>query len=81
MEYDIPSLYASITDAELDENVFCIVSILPICGQKSIDRRLKSEGLRISRKEIIESLRRVDPFGVESRARGVLRRWKSVFKQ
>ncbi len=74
MEYDIPSMYASITDAELDEKVFRIVSVFPMCGQKSVDGRLKSEGLRMSRKKIRESLRRVDPFGVESRARGVLRR-------
>ena len=77
LEYDIPrqcDMYASITNAELDEKVLRIVSMFPMCGQKSVDGRLKSEGLRMSRKRIRESLRRVDPFGVESRARGVLRR-------
>ena len=76
-EYSIPhrcDVYSSTTDAELDEKVSSIVTFFHGCGQKSVDGRLKSEGVLVSRKRIRESLRRVDPVGVESRVRRVLHR-------
>ena len=76
-EYAIPrrcDVYCAVTDSELDEKVFSIVSFFPQCGQKSVDGRLKSAGVSVSRKRLRESLRRVDPMGVESRIRHVLHR-------
>ena len=37
-----------------------------------MDGRLKGDGNMVSRRRIRESLRRVDPFGVEARVRNVL---------
>ena len=64
-EYSIPcrcDVYSTITDAELvHKNVSSIIIFFPRCGHKSVDGRLKSEGVLVSRKRIQESLRRVDP--------------------
>ena len=51
-EYGIPRrcdvYYSAVTDAELDEKV---LSFFPRCGQKSVDGRLRSEGIeRITEK-------------------------------
>ena len=67
-------VYSDVSDAELDEKVLSIVSFSPRCGQKSVDGRLKSEGVLVSRRRLRESLRRVDPMGVECRIRHVLHR-------
>ena len=64
-EYSIPrrcDVYSAISDADLDEKISSIVTFSPRCGQKSVDGRLKSEGVFVSRKRIRESLRRVDPW-------------------
>ncbi len=48
-EYSIPrrcDVYSSTSDSELDEKVLNIVSLFPGCGQKSVDGRLKSEGIK-----------------------------------
>ena len=68
----LDNVYASVTDAELDERVSHIVSFFPICGQKSVDGRLKTEGVRVSCRRVRESLRRVDLLGVQAWARHVL---------
>ncbi len=78
-EYSIPcrhDQYSSVTEEELDEKVSSIISFFPGCGQKSVDGRLKADGIKVSRRQIRESLKRVDPFGVEARVRNVLRRRK-----
>ena len=41
-----------------------------------MDGRLKGDGIMVSRRRIRESLKRVDPFGVEARLRNVLHRRK-----
>ena len=74
-EYSIPCRhqYSSITE---DENISSIISFFPGCGEKSVDGRLKGDGIMVSHKRIRESLRRVDPFGVEAHVRNVLHRRK-----
>ena len=73
--FDIaPNNYSSISDAQLDEMVREISSLHPQCGEKNITGRLRSQGVRVQRRRIRESLHRVDPCGVESRARRVLHR-------
>ena len=52
------------------------VSFFPMCGQKSVDGHLKSEGIRVSRHRIRECLKRIDPCGVERHARHALHRRK-----
>lgn len=52
-EYNIPrrfDVYSAISDAGLDEKVSSVVSFFPRCGQKSVDGRLRSEGILVSRK-------------------------------
>lgn len=73
-EYGITSDLSSISDFELDEKILSVVSFFPSCGQKSIDGRLKSNGIRVSRKRLRESLRRVDSMGVQQRLRHALHR-------
>ena len=76
-EFNIPTrsdVCSAYTDSQLDDKVSRIVSLYPMCGQKSVDGVLKSEGVRVSRRRIRESLRRVDLFGIECRARRVLHR-------
>ena len=51
-----------------------ISSLHPQCGEKNITGRLRSQGILVQRKRIRESIRRVDPIGVELRARRVLHR-------
>ena len=48
--------------------------ILRKCGEKTISDGLQSNGFRIQRERVRESLRRVDPSGLASRCRNVLRR-------
>ena len=43
-------------------------------GEKSIEGKLRSIGLKIQRERIRESLHRVDPSGIESRILGVVHR-------
>ena len=66
--------YSSLSNAELDELVRCIVSLHPQCGEKTVTGQLRSQGYRVQRERIRESIRRIDPTGVESRARSVLHR-------
>ena len=63
-----------ISDAQLDEEVMHISSFHPECGEKTVHRRLKSKGIHVQRERIRQSLRRVDPTGVQARARQVLHR-------
>ena len=64
----------AITDAHLDSLVVEIASLLPRCGEKTVNGRLRSCGIRIPRRKIRDSLKRVDPSGIHERCRGVLHR-------
>ena len=66
--------FSLISDAELDELVGNVVLLHPQCGERSVTGYLRSQGHHIQRERIRQSIRRVDPVGVEARARGVLHR-------
>ena len=66
--------FTSISDHELDQAISDIVSVHPQSGEKTILGNLRSQSIKIQRERVRQSLRRVDPLGIESRARRVLRR-------
>ena len=66
--------YTTICDADLDELVRGMTSVFPTCGWRLMDGRLRAQGIHVQRERVRESLRRVDPSGVDSRMRRVLRR-------
>lgn len=68
--------YSSVSDAELDDMVSSIINLHPQSGQKTVSGRLRSQGYRIQRYRVRDSIRRVDPSGVEARVRRVLHRRK-----
>ena len=73
-KYELSHLNSmAITDAHLDSLVIEIASLLPRCGEKTVNRRLRS-GIRVPHQRIRASLRRVDPSGIHERCRGVLHR-------
>ena len=61
-----------ISDDDLDGIVENFVVSFPSAGQTTLEGHLRSEGLRIQRQRIRDSLLRVDPWGVEERSRHVL---------
>ena len=74
-EYRIRSSdFSTLSDAELDELVGSVILLHPQCGERSVTGYLRSQGHRIQRERIRQCIRRIDPFGVELRARGVLHR-------
>lgn len=66
--------FSTITDSNLDEVVRGINLMHPLCGERVIRGQLLSQGIRVQRERVRMSLRRVDPTGVELRARRVLHR-------
>ena len=66
--------FADLTNEQLDVYVQQISSLHPHLGEKSVNGRLKSQGIVVQRDRIRESMRRVDPTGVQSRARRALHR-------
>jgi hypothetical protein len=68
------TMYDNITDLELDTIVANFVVSFPSAGQKTLEGYLQSLGHRVQRWRIRESLRRVDPWGVEQRSRRILHR-------
>lgn len=68
--------YSPLSDSKLDALVIEITSLFPLCGEKSVQGRLRSRGIVIKRDRVRESLRRVDPSGIISRCRNVLHRRK-----
>ena len=66
--------YTAITDHELDERVQELCSVFPRCGEKLVHGRLRAQGVYVQRQRVRESLRRVDPSGVQARIRRVLHR-------
>ena len=70
--FNIHHNYATITDSELDVLVENISSIYPMYGEKMLIGRLRGRGVIVQRQRVRASLHRVDPVGVEHRARRVL---------
>ena len=74
-EYGLSNhIFSEMEDSELDKMVGDIVTLFPKCGEKTVNGRLRSYGIRVQRERIRESLRRIDPSGVRSRCRNVLHR-------
>ena len=68
--------YSLLTDSELDAIVHEITSLLPRCGEKTLNGRLRSRGIVVQRERVRHSLHRVDPEGVRARCRKILHRRK-----
>ena len=66
--------FTSLSDDELDHLVQNVVSLHPQSGEKTVVGQLRSQGIKIQRERVRQSLRRVDPTGIESQARKVLHR-------
>lgn len=66
--------FSDIKDRELDEITRLFVSTHPNSGERSLTGFLRSNGLRVQRIRVRESLTRVDPIGVQTRFRQVLHR-------
>lgn len=66
--------FSCISDAELDLHVSNILSNHRQCGEKTVAGQLRSQGYKVQRRRIRDTIHRVDPFGVELRSRSVLHR-------
>ena len=60
--------FSAITDSELDRLVERIVSMHPQSGEKTVSSQLRSQGYKIQRQRVRDSIRRVDPIGIEMRS-------------
>lgn len=76
IEYGLDNIcgFSEISDQSLDTLVQQFVDEHPFSGQRSIHGYIRSLGLKIQRCRIRESIMRIDPRGVESRFRCVLKR-------
>ena len=71
--------HSTISDNDLDLLVRGILQITPRIGYRLVQGALRSRGLRIQRRRVLESLQRVDPVTVTMRAsRSIVRRRYSV---
>lgn len=68
------SNFSQIPDTELDNKVSDLLEIRRQIGEKTIASQLRSQGIIVQRQRIRESIRRVDPIGVQLRCRTVLHR-------
>ena len=68
--------FSEITNQDLDDLVKEIVTRLPACGTRSIQTLLKVNGVILQRERVRESIRRVDPLGLETRLHSTLHRWQ-----
>ena len=76
-EYELSLLNSmAVSDIHLDSLVKDISTLFPVCGEKIVNGRLRSCNIRVPRQRIRDSLRRVDPSGIQQRCRGVLQRRK-----
>ena len=66
--------YTDVTDVQLDDTVRNMCSSHPSWGGKLIASKLRCQGVYVQRERIRESMRRVDPTGVQSRMRAILHR-------
>ena len=64
--------FSEITNGDLDDLVKGIVMRLPACGKRSIQTLLKVNGMILQRERVRESIRCVDPLGLETRLRSTL---------
>ena len=69
-----PSTFSAISDADLDQLVERIVLFHPRCGEKTVTGQLRSQGYKIQRQRIRDSIRRVDPITTQLRSRRCLHR-------
>lgn len=75
LEFGITSHhFTHVSDFDLDQVIREINSLHPQSGERVIRGCLRSRGINVQRERVRQSLRRVDPTGVELRARRVLRR-------
>ena len=75
VEFGITShQFTHISDYDLDQVVGEINSLHPQSGERVIRGHLRSQGIHVQRERVRQSLHRIDPTGVELRARRVLRR-------
>ena len=76
LQYGLEALthLTDFSDRLLDDMVAHFVASFPTAGQKTVEGHLISQGYRIQRWRIRDSLLRVDPWGVQQRSRRVLRR-------
>ena len=66
--------FSTISDADLDSLVQRIVLLHPQAGEKTVSGQLKSQGYKIQRQRIRDSITRVDPIGVQLRSTRSLHR-------
>ena len=66
--------YTAISDDDLDELVKRITLLHPRCGEKMVLGLIRSQGYKIQKERVRQSLHRVDPIGVALRSRRVLHR-------
>lgn len=66
--------FSSISDDDLDTYVWDILSRHTHCGEKSVLGYLRSQGIKVQRQRARDSIRRVDPIGIQLRSRRVLHR-------
>ena len=75
LEFGITSHhFTHISDVDLDQVIGDFNSLHPHSGERIIRGHLRSNNIHVQRERIRQSLRRVDPSGVELRARRVLHR-------
>ena len=63
LDIRISDMYTTISDSDLDERVGQIKEYYPNHGSRMLQGQLKSQGIRVQRHRIRESLRRMDPLG------------------
>ena len=76
LQYGLDELtqFDSIGDQDLDDSEAYLVSHFPTAGQKTMAGILWSQGHRVQRWRIRDSMLRVDPWGVQQRSRRILHR-------
>ena len=71
--------FSSLSDADLDNIVRSILSVTPQSGVGLVQGALRSRGLRIQRRRVIEALQRLDPvMSVLRQSRRIIRRTYQV---
>lgn len=66
--------FSDIADTDLDQLVERIILVHPQSGEKTVSSQLRSQGYKIQRQRIRDSIRRIDPIGVQLRSRRRLHR-------
>ena len=69
-----PPKYSNVSKEDLTAHIQTIKKDHPNCGEKVTHGHLRSRGLHIQRAKVRETLREVDPEGVEARRQRALRR-------